>query len=629
MKKKSLFRKFTFLFIPLVILTALVVGLGLGLISRQAFEQNIKADYRLAAALASRQIEFFLESAFQETKAAASFVSAIRLDNWRTHMAITELRHKFPQFQYMSLVDMDGCELANSWFNQDLFDRDAWTTFQEAGQGRPAYSRIVILDHLPVMFIAAPVFYDGRQVAVLWGRLNAKPIWDVVIQLKRDLNFKAEGHVYLLDRDKTLIAGDEVSRQFGQVLDFGSPHKPAAAPHLDLQALRETKRFDTYDPATLKSLLKGWHNRPDFWISPFEEKKTIFVRSSIKGMKWTLYMVQPYSEAFYFLIQGFWVSAGLVVLVILVGVPLTWVTARRFLAPVARLRQGVARAASGNLSQPIEIKTQDEIEELAQHFNEMQASLQEYINRLVSTTGDLNHAKCLAVLGTTASKVNHQVGNFLNNLGLALSIIKTDHLSDPSRHSLAVIEENTRQTQMFIERLLSFSRRADLTLTPWLPGPELKRILDARQDQARENQITLSLKAKTTPPILADRVLLEQALLNLLDNALESTPPEGKVEVRAGLDGERVKIEVEDTGHGIAPEDLDNIFTPFFTTKKGKGTGLGLALVQTIIEAHGGEVIITSQPDQGVKATCWLPAAPAVLMENRPLEEQDSATDPD
>ncbi|MDY6852447.1 MAG: ATP-binding protein, partial [Thermodesulfobacteriota bacterium] len=502
-------------------------------------------------------------------------------------------------------------------------------TFQEAGQGRLAYSRIVILDRIPVIFIAAPVFYDGRQVAVLWSRLNAKPIWDVVIQLKRDLNFKADGHVYLLDRDKTLIAGDEVSRQFGQVLDFGSPHKPAAAPHLDLQALRETKHFDTYDPATLKSLLKGWHSRPDFWISPFEEEKTIFVRSSIKGMKWTLYMVQPYAEAFYFLIQGFWASAGLVVLVILVGVPLTWVTARRFLAPVARLRQGVARAAAGNLSQPIEIKTQDEIEELARHFNEMQASLQEYINRLVSTTEDLNHAKCLAVLGTTASKVNHQVGNFLNNLGLALSIIKIDHLSDPSRHSLAVIEENTRQIQMFIERLLNFSRRADLTLTPWLPGPELKRILDARQDQAKEKQVTLSLKAVTTPPILADRVLLEQALLNLLDNALEATPPEGRVEVGIGLDGERIKIEIEDTGHGIAPEDLDNIFTPFFTTKKGKGTGLGLALVQTIIEAHGGEVIITSRPDQGTKATCWLPAAPAVLMENRPLEKQDSATGPD
>jgi len=615
MRKPGLFRKFTFLVIPLVVATALGVGSGLSLVSQQAFERTIQADYRLTAVLAGRQIELFLGHAFQAIKAAAAFVAAIRLDRWRTQMAVTELRHKFPQFEHLALVDLKGYETADSLFNQDLFHREGWATFQEACQGRLACSQVLLFERVPVMFIAAPVFYDGRQVAVLWGRLNAKPVWDVVIQLKRDLNFGLNGHVYLLDGDRTLIAGDEVSRQFDQVLDLGSPPEAAEDQPLDIEVLRETKRFDTYDPETLKSLLKDWHSRPEFWVDQWEGRKTIFVKSMLKSVNWTLYLVQPYHDAFYFLRQGFWASVGLVAIIVAAAMALTWLTARKFLAPIAHLHQGVARAARGDLSQSIEVETHDEVGDLARHFNEMQASLKDYINRLVSATTDLNHAKCLAVLGTTASKVNHQVGNFLNNLVLALSILKTDHLSETSKESLAVIEENARQIQMFIERLLSFARRADLTLSVWSPEADLKQMLETLRPQAETRGVPMILRAEATPPILADKTLMEQAILNLLTNALEATPPGGKIEVRVRPDGERVRIDIEDTGQGIPPEDLDNVFTPFFTTKQDKGSGLGLSLVQTVIEAHGGEMALDSRVGQGTTASCWLPAAPPVAVE--------------
>ncbi len=628
MYKKSLFKKFTMLVVPLVVVAAVGVALGLVYISQRAFEKNIRADYRLAAALAARQIEAFLENAIQETRAAASFVAAIRLDNWRTHMAITEFREKFPQFQYMALVDLNGYEMANSWFNQDLLDRFAWTTFQEATQGRVAYSRIVILDRVPVMFIAAPVFYDGSQVAVIWARLNAKPVWDVVIQLKRDINFGPDGHVYLLDQDKNLIASDEVSRQFGQVIELGAPPAKSDSRHLDVNELRDAKSFDTLDPETLKSLLKGWHSRPEFWVGELEGHRHIFVMAEIMGVRWNLYMIQTYSEAFQFLNQGLQASAVLVILVILTGVALTWMTAKRFLAPISRLQHGAARIARGDFSQPIEIDSQDEVAELASHFNEMQASLQNYINRLISATADLNHAKCLAVLGTTASKVNHQVGNFLNNLSLALSILKADQLSAPSRSSLSVIEDNTRQIRAFIERLLSFARRSDLTLEPWRPAAGLSRVVEAHQPQAADKHITLHLETTADPIVLVDRVLLEEAMSNLLSNAIDAAPENGRVDISVSQEGEKVRIVVEDDGPGIAPENLENVFTPFFTTKKGKGTGLGLALVQTILEAHGGEINLSSPPGKGAVALCWLPSAPTVLAEPEAIRRPVTGSSP-
>jgi hypothetical protein len=135
-------------------------------------------------------------------------------------MVLSELQHKFDHFQHLSLLDMEGNELANSWFNQELFDREAWPTFQDASGGRIAHSRVMVMDGIPVMFIAAPIFTNGTQSGVIWGRLNAKPIWDVVIQLKRDLNFGADGHIFLLDSRDTLIASDEISTQFGQAISL-------------------------------------------------------------------------------------------------------------------------------------------------------------------------------------------------------------------------------------------------------------------------------------------------------------------------------------------------------------------------------------------------------------------------
>ena len=542
MKKKSLFKKFTFLVIPLIVLAALAVGLGIGLISKRAFERNIKADYSLAAALASRQIEFFLQHAFQETDAAAAFISAIRLDKWRTQMAMSELRHKFPHFQYLALLDLQGIEQVNSRFNSDMHNQFARTTFQQACQGKPAHSRIVIQDRIPVIFIAAPVFRDGRQEAVVWGRLNAKPIWDVVIQLKRDLNFGADGHVFLMDQDRTLIASDEISKQFGQVLNLETPPSVSSPAPINIQEMRINKSFDTYDPETLKSLLKDWQSHPEFWVGRYENRNHIFVKSDIAGVQWALYMVQPYGEAFKFLNQAIWAGLGLVVLVILAGIILTRLMARRFVSPITQLRRGVDRAARGDLSSPIHVDSSDEVEELAERFNDMQMALRQYIDLLMEKTEELNHSKCLAVLGTTASNVNHQVGNFLNNLALALSIIKSDQLSDASKDSLQIIEENTRQIGSFIERLLHFSKRADLTLTPWEPNVTLHKLIKLYHSEAEARQISLELIPQNPPPVLADHVLLEEALKNLLSNAIDATPAGGRIVVRTAGETERVRV---------------------------------------------------------------------------------------
>ena len=111
------------------------------------------------------------------------------------------------------------------------------------------------------------------------------------------------------------------------------------------------------------------------------------------------------------------------------------------------------------------------------------------------------------------------------------------------------------------------------------------------------------------PPLMADRHMLEQVLMNLILNAVQSIKGDGVVTVRSGTDGTWCTIEVQDTGCGISPDVLPKIFDPFFTTKgQGEGTGLGLSVSLGIVERHGGAIAVKSQVGQGTTFIVKLPA---------------------
>jgi signal transduction histidine kinase len=111
------------------------------------------------------------------------------------------------------------------------------------------------------------------------------------------------------------------------------------------------------------------------------------------------------------------------------------------------------------------------------------------------------------------------------------------------------------------------------------------------------------------PAVMADRRLLERAVVNLLENALQAVGEEGNISVRlrSAEAGRRAEIEIEDTGGGIDAAVKDRLFEPFFSTKTS-GSGLGLALVKRIAEDHGGGVSLEPAPGRGTRAVLWLPA---------------------
>ena len=107
--------------------------------------------------------------------------------------------------------------------------------------------------------------------------------------------------------------------------------------------------------------------------------------------------------------------------------------------------------------------------------------------------------------------------------------------------------------------------------------------------------------------VLADAEMIHQALINLLMNAIEATPHGGRVDVYTRTSGDRIEIAISDTGRGIAPEHLESVFKPFFTTRH-TGTGLGLSITREIIQRHGGTVALRSKLGEGTTMTIRLPA---------------------
>jgi len=182
---------------------------------------------------------------------------------------------------------------------------------------------------------------------------------------------------------------------------------------------------------------------------------------------------------------------------------------------------------------------------------------------------------------------------------------------------LGVLQRETGRLIRTVDRTLQISRLTSRTKVVTRGKLELDRLLDDLQHSLRpvlqERDVTLSIEIpEDLQPIAADRDLLEQVLINLVDNAIKFSPRGSQVVLRAEARADCVEIEVRDEGFGIAAEEIKRVFDPYFrsgdTRVDGeRGTGLGLAIVRTIVEQHGGRIWVKSEVDRGTAFRFSLP----------------------
>jgi PAS domain S-box-containing protein len=212
----------------------------------------------------------------------------------------------------------------------------------------------------------------------------------------------------------------------------------------------------------------------------------------------------------------------------------------------------------------------------------------------------------LATIGQLAAGIAHEIGTPLNIISGNAEFLQLDMKeSDKGYRELSVIIEQTRRISVLIKQLLDFARPKVLSLQPVDINRIINSVLEFVHLQSFKNGIKIETNFKNDlPQIYGDPALLYQIFLNVIINAFHAMNNGGTLSVVTSTDDEKVIIKIEDTGEGIPPENMDKLFTPFFTTKEpGKGTGLGLAVTQRIVHEHGGTIKIDSEAGKGTLVT--------------------------
>ena len=326
---------------------------------------------------------------------------------------------------------------------------------------------------------------------------------------------------------------------------------------------------------------------------------------------------------------------------VMIGATFVILFTRRFVAtPIQQLIKGTKAVSAMELDRHIEVpRSSYELDELVDSFNRMRERLKlavdelnnmqesletkidERTRQLQAAQKKLVQSDRLASLGQLAASVAHEINNPVSgvlNLSMLLERLMASGQFPAGREAefrkyLGLISAETARVGRIVSDLLAFSRRSKPQRAP----ADLNKLVQTTLGLADHKlkminaQIVLKLQ-ENLPPVECDASQMQQVILNLVLNGAQAMQSKGggTLTIRTALlpNHEEVELAIEDTGEGIAPENLAKIFDPFFTTKAdGKGVGLGLAVLYGIVKAHDGEVEVTSVRNQGTTFSVTLP----------------------
>ncbi len=293
--------------------------------------------------------------------------------------------------------------------------------------------------------------------------------------------------------------------------------------------------------------------------------------------------------------------------------------------PMLELQEKIQRVSDGDLNATVSFaRRNDDIGDLGRNFNTMVSQLRESrdeIERLHRT--QMTRAEHAATLGELAAGLAHEIRNPLAGIAGVMDIVGRDL---PATSPAQEVVKDVREEVLRINRIISDLLETARPKPPDCQLADLNQTVEHAVTVARQQVLTKPIKIQCVkmpdlPPIPHDTGQIHQVLLNLVLNAIQALDGPGSVTVRIDIQGPLAAVAVQDTGPGISPETLPNIFRPFFTTK-GHGTGLGLSLAKRIAEDHGGALNVVSKVGHGSTFTLLLPFTRGTFVTPRDGEKE-------
>jgi signal transduction histidine kinase len=318
--------------------------------------------------------------------------------------------------------------------------------------------------------------------------------------------------------------------------------------------------------------------------------------------------------------------AGLFALGVLVI--MGYYSSRRIVEPIRQLRHGASRIAAGDLNQPLAIQTGDEIEDLAGEFETMRLQLRQHIGSLEEKVEDrtrelvesqaekervlerLIQTEKVAAIGTMASGIGHEINNPLYVIsGMAEAIRDEKDIAACNKYGLDILKY-AKNISVIVKNLSGYTRPASQHELEAIDVHEVLAEAVAMAKLSRlDDRIEIRMDLMPVPKISAKPEEIQQVFFNIIRNGIQAMSGEGILDVTTTLEEGRVCIRIHDTGHGIKAEHIGKIFDPFFTTKgPDEGEGLGMYIVQKIINQYDGTITLTSEEGKGTTFMIQFPA---------------------
>lgn len=598
---KSLRKQITFR----VIILSLIAILGITattllslLVTIQQAHQKINRA-KVEAATSFNQFFLALESDMVATTAALSTTNNVN----KINLIMNQMRDRNRSFLDLIVVDMDGKVLVqNSRFNrpkQKQINRQPWLS--DRGRVESLYiSNVKFENQQPYLEVAIAVTDDiGISQSSLVARVDLTELWDKTIEIKVGNN----GCVYIVNNEGLVIVHQ--NQNFIQKTT-------------NLQAL-SGENSSKYKPQTniYQTIDKNW----------------VFSSSqNLAKVPWLVIVEEPIKAALKpFLIPVIFLLLTLLSIILIVY-NIVYFTRHRIVLPLRFIGKAVASMANGALNHRIKVKHNDELGALAQSFNQMAEQLQNSFEaleiRVKERTAELMEAKVAADTANKAkseflANMSHELRTPLNGiLGIAQLLENSPNFTSQEQQEVEIIYQSGSHLLTLISDILDISKieAGKLELLPEeLDFPKfIHGIVEIFKIRAQEKNIYLNYEVinKLPPRVIVDEKRLRQVLINLLGNAIKFTD-QGEVNFKVCSMGEndsqsekqqKIRFQVEDTGKGIHPNDVEKIFLPFEQVGKNQnkveGTGLGLAISNKIVEMMGGSLKVTSKP--GVGSIFWV-----------------------
>ena len=286
---------------------------------------------------------------------------------------------------------------------------------------------------------------------------------------------------------------------------------------------------------------------------------------------------------------------------LLIAVLTSMLLAQLVLRPMHVIRSSLSRLGRGDLGATLDLRDDAEFRELGDVFDQVSAQLRAASPAGIKPAQLAELSRRIAMVGRLTAGVAHEMKNPLNAMTIHLELLKQKLAAGKSASQhVEIIGQEIRRLDERIQGFLKFVRPDEAKFGPVAIAPLVSSVLDAVQPEAQRAGVSITRGCADGGLLVeGDAAQLRDAFLNLAQNAIQAMPKGGRLGIScAPLPNRRVRVRVEDTGVGIAPENLTKIFELYYTTKE-RGTGVGLSMVYRTVQIHNGEIDVESTLGRG------------------------------